>query len=123
MTSPMTSGRVPHGTSSAVPPLDRMRFATHSAAATMSAACPASALTDGMAMNSASWSRSTSDDGGVTSAQSSQASKTERGSGVVALRYVAHALRIRQGAQLLQALVLDLANSLPRDVERTTHFV
>ena len=65
--SPITSGRSPHGTSSAAPPPSRMRPATHAAAASMSAACAASALTEGMAMSSASWSRSESD-GGVTAA-------------------------------------------------------
>ena len=51
----------------AEPPPSRMRPATHAAAASMSAACAASALTEGMAMSSASVSRNESD-GTVTAA-------------------------------------------------------
>ena len=52
--SPITSGRSPHGTSSASPPLRRILSAIHSAAATTSSACAGSALTDGMRRNSES---------------------------------------------------------------------
>src|SRR5512132_3163005 len=114
----MTSGRAPHGTSSALPPLARMWLATHSAAVTMSAAWPASALTEGIAMNSASWSRSVSD-GGATARESSQSGAADRGE----LRDVAHALGVGESAQLLQALVLDLADAPARDVERATALV
>ena len=67
----MTSGRSPHGTRSAVPPSARMYSAIQAAAASMSVACAASALTDGIAMNSARRSMSASD-GGATAAQSSR---------------------------------------------------
>jgi hypothetical protein len=43
----------------------------------MSDAWPASALTEGIAMNSASWSRSVSD-GGATAAESSQSEAADR---------------------------------------------
>src|SRR5579884_1632468 len=39
------------------------------------------------------------------------------------LRDVFERVRVREGAQLLQRLVLDLPDPLPRDVERPAHFV
>src|SRR5512144_3302530 len=69
-------------------------------------------------MNSASWSRSVSD-GGATARESSQ-SRARDQSG---LRDVAHALGVGEGPQLLQALVLDLTDPLPRHVESAADLV
>src|SRR5262245_25779754 len=113
----MTSGLVPQGTSSATPPPSWMRAAIQAAAVSMSPACAASALTDGIAMNSARLSISASD-GGVTAAQSSQAEAAGSGLGDVA-----DALGVGKRAELLQPLVLDLANALARHVERTPDLV
>src|SRR5256885_14499549 len=99
--SPMTRSRVPFGTSSASPPRRLTKSRTHSAARRRSSWCAGSALTDGIAMNSRN--------------SSSQACSTARECSYN-LGDVAQLYGIREGAELLEALVLDLADALTRDV-------
>src|SRR3954452_12650699 len=109
----MTSGRglEPVSTSSPSPPAARTKSRTHSAARTTSSWCVASALTLGMR-------------------RSSENSSSQAGSSVAAATaanpssgYVAELLRIRERAQLLQRLVLDLPDALTRDIERAADLV
>src|SRR5919204_3607721 len=134
--SPRTSSRSPKGVTSASPPERLTSSASHSAARTTSSRCAGSALTDGIAMNS----RSSSSQAASTPANFTQQKRDSPRAGAVpwcdelrrcadpaaatghdsgGLRgLVAELGRIGQGAELLQALVLDLADSFSRDVER-----
>src|SRR2546423_4220395 len=106
--SPITRSRSPWGTSSASPPKRLTKSRTHSAARRRSSWCAGSALTDGIAMNSRN--------------SSSQACSTA-GEFSYKLGDVAQLDRVGQRPELLQALVLDLADALTRDVERAAHLV
>ena len=66
--SPTTSGRSPQGITSALPPARVTRSATQPAAAATSAWCAASALTEGIAISSASSATSESK-GGMSTAE------------------------------------------------------
>src|SRR3954447_891337 len=127
--SPITRSRVPRRWSSASPPARLTKSRTHSAARRTSSWCAGSALTDGMATNS----RSSSSQACSTARNSTSTHPSARhfegarhfsdearpglGGDVAELRGV------REGAQLLQALVLDLPDSLARDVERPPDLV
>src|SRR5436190_3116658 len=117
--SPSTSSRSPNGVTSASPPERLTRSASHPAARTTSSRCAGSALTDGIAMNS----RSSSSQACSTGRTLRKHPKDQTGRSDLALRDFAQLRRIREGAQLLQALVLDLPDALSRDVERTADLV
>src|SRR3954470_23673060 len=109
--SPIASGWPCQSTSSHSPPAPRMKEQTHSPARRTSPACAGSALIEGMRKSSASSSNHGSTRGRLAMRRSAR------------LRDVAELLAVRQCAQLLQALVLDLADSLARDLERAADLV
>src|SRR5213592_882655 len=121
--SPMINGCVSVGTTSALPPARRTNSASHSAAAFTSPDRSASALTLGMRISSAS----SSNQGSATAAESRQMEEGPRSAWALftpsVLRHVAKCDRVGERAQLLQALVLDLADPLTRHVERAADLV
>src|SRR5436190_2288825 len=121
--SPMINGWVSVGTTSALPPARRTNSASHSAAAFTSPDRSASALTLGMRISSAS----SSNQGSATAAESRQMEEGPRSAWALftpsVLRHVAKCDRVGERAQLLQALVLDLADPLTRHVERAADLV
>src|SRR5580765_761901 len=118
--SPMTRSRSPIGTSSASPPARFTKSRTHSAARRTWSRCAGSALTLGIAMNSRSSSTQVCSTGGESTWTEIRLvpERDELGLGDVAKLD-----RFGQGAELLQALVLDLPDSLARDVERPADLV
>src|SRR5690242_18202654 len=104
--SPIASGWPCQSTTSHVPPASRTKAHTHSAARWTSGACSGSALIDGMRRKPES------------SSNHSTSRETSGGSGDVA-----ELLRLGERAELLQALVLDLANALACHLERPPHLV
>src|SRR5436190_4717951 len=110
--SPMTSGCESVSCSSASPPARRTKSRTHSPAPRTSPACCGSALTLGIRSNS----ESSSSHAWSTAAESSRP-------GAGRLGDVAQDLRVRERAELLERLILDLANALARHVERATDLV
>src|SRR6478672_3025031 len=118
--SPMTRSRSPIGTSSASPPARFTKSRTHSAARRTSSRCAGSALTLGMAMNSRSSSTQVCSTGGESTWTEIRLVPESDDLG---LGDVAKLDRFGQGAELLQALVLDLPDPLARDVERPADLV
>src|SRR5918999_3835849 len=112
--SPTASGWRSPGTTSHSPPAARTNSQTHSPARRTSSACAGSALTLGMRRNSKSSSSQTA---------SGSATRRESSDGSAALRHLAELLSLREGLKLLEAVVLDLADALARDVEDPPHFV
>src|SRR5919197_5162874 len=123
--SPRASGWPSQSRSSASPPAERMKSHTHSPARRTSSARSASALTLGMRMNSASSSSQACSTGGQS--RHGTAGRDPLAAGCRSPqplgRDVLENLRLRECAELLQALVLDLTNPLARDIERPPHLV
>src|SRR2546430_3396167 len=120
--SQMITGCVSVGTTSAVPPAGRTNSASQSAAARTSPARSGSALTLGIRISS----ESSSNQGSATAAESKGRGPAVRAGPLHALsvlRHVAQRDRLGERAQLLQALVLDLADPLARHVERAADLV
>src|SRR5436189_1770106 len=113
--SPSASGWRSQSRSSASPPARRTKSQTHSPALRTSPSCAGSALTLGIRTNSV---RSSSQ--AWSTARESMAA--ERVSAKLR-RDVLERLRFCERAELLQALVLDLADPLARNVERPPHLV
>src|SRR4051794_5038183 len=99
-----------------------MKSQTHSPAVLTSSRCAGSALTDGIAMNSVSSRCQVSSMAARLPKRTCPATWLLDMS-VPGLCDVFEADRVREGAELLQALVLDLADALAGDVERPAHLV
>src|SRR5437763_6800846 len=113
--SPSASGWRSQSRSSASPPARRTKSQTHSPAWRTSPSCAESALTLGMRTNSVS-----------SSSQAFSTARESTAARVVSARLrgdVLQRLRLCKRAELLQALVLDLADPLACHVERPPHLV